>query len=272
MKIQEKSRHYVSNPLALFEQSIDAFVFNFKAFFLIWLYSLLATLIILVGLAVLNIAGAGSAGVVITTGNVILGVALAIVFLWLIAMSCVSGVYVYLKSVREVKLDVKDIVRAVRKYWLRMILFNIVYGVFVAVGFLLFIVPGIIWATWYSLTPFFMIEEGLGTGEAMARSKAIVKERFWDVLGVLSTLQLFSLVQIIPIIGVIASFGFALLYGPAAAIRYITLKEYVDEGKSFPPVSEWNYVPLILVAIVAAGAALLAYSGVIDSLSSLQSR
>jgi len=256
MKIQEKSRHYVSNPLALFEQSIDAFVFNFKAFFLIWLYSLLATLIILVGLAVLNIAGAGSAGVVITTGNVILGVALAIVFLWLIAMSCVSGVYVYLKSVREVKLDVKDIVR----------------GVFVAVGFLLFIVPGIIWATWYSLTPFFMIEEGLGTGEAMARSKAIVKERFWDVLGVLSTLQLFSLVQIIPIIGVIASFGFALLYGPAAAIRYITLKEYVDEGKSFPPVSEWNYVPLILVAIVAAGAALLAYSGVIDSLSSLQSR
>ena len=57
--------------------------------------------------------------------------------------------------------------------------------IFLAVvgGLILFIVPGIIFAAWFSLTFFVMFDENLGAVESMKRSKSLVKEHVFEVIG-----------------------------------------------------------------------------------------
>lgn len=50
-------------------------------------------------------------------------------------------------------------------------------------GFLLCIVPGVLAFTWWSVATPALLMEGLGTFDAMRRSKHLAKQRFWPVLG-----------------------------------------------------------------------------------------
>lgn len=57
--------------------------------------------------------------------------------------------------------------------------------IFLAVlgGLVLFIVPGIIFAAWFSLTFFVMFDENLGAVASMKRSKTLVKDHVFEIIG-----------------------------------------------------------------------------------------
>ncbi|MDP3985317.1 MAG: hypothetical protein Q8P82_01005 [bacterium] len=68
----------------------------------------------------------------------------------------------------------------------RVVDFSIVsflQGIVVALGFILFIIPGIIFAVWFSFSRYAMLIDGTSPGsEALRHSKALVVGRFWSIV------------------------------------------------------------------------------------------
>lgn len=60
---------------------------------------------------------------------------------------------------------------------------SILVGLTILVGFVLFIIPGIIFVIWYSFSYFTLVLEGKRGTEAMKASRAYVKGRWWAVFG-----------------------------------------------------------------------------------------
>jgi hypothetical protein len=74
----------------------------------------------------------------------------------------------------------------------RLIAVDILFGVVVAIGLLLFLVPGVVAFTWFSLTgPLVEIEDDT-VRSSFARSRRLVRGRFWTVLAVLGPITLVS--------------------------------------------------------------------------------
>ncbi len=58
---------------------------------------------------------------------------------------------------------------------------SIVYVLIIFGGFVLFIIPGIIWGIKFSLFPYFIVDEGLGPIEAMKASSRATTGAKWDL-------------------------------------------------------------------------------------------
>jgi hypothetical protein len=76
-------------------------------------------------------------------------------------------------------------------YW-RLIAVDILYGLGVALGLLLLVVPGVVGFTWFALTgPLIELEDDT-VKSSFARSRRLVRGRFWTVLAVLGPIALVS--------------------------------------------------------------------------------
>jgi hypothetical protein len=70
-----------------------------------------------------------------------------------------------------------------RKYILPAILLSILTGIVIVSGFILLIIPGIIFSVWFAFAYYPMIIKGNGVMASFHASKALVKGKFWGVLG-----------------------------------------------------------------------------------------
>jgi len=70
---------------------------------------------------------------------------------------------------------------------------SILFGLTMAVGFLLLIVPGIIFALMFLFTTFIVIDRQLGPIEAMKESNRITRGHKWQLLGLLLLLTLINI-------------------------------------------------------------------------------
>ncbi len=91
----------------------------------------------------------------------------------------------------------------------RYFLTNLVTGLIIVVGLLFLIVPGIIFAVWYSFSQYLVITKDIRPIDALKASKALVSGYFWPVLGrTLGIMVFFVIVQIalnfIPVLGPLA--------------------------------------------------------------------
>jgi hypothetical protein len=74
----------------------------------------------------------------------------------------------------------------------RLIAIDLLYGAGTAVGLLLLVAPGVAVFTWFALAGPLVELENLGVKAAFARSRRLVRGRFWAVLAVLGPLTLAS--------------------------------------------------------------------------------
>jgi hypothetical protein len=86
--------------------------------------------------------------------------------------------------------SLRDIARALS--YGRLIAVDILFGVVVAIGLLLFVVPGVVAFTWFSLTGPLIEIDGATVRSSFARSRRLVRGRFWTVLAVLGPITLAS--------------------------------------------------------------------------------
>ena len=93
-----------------------------------------------------------------------------------------SQVTTYL-SVINIGVLEKDVFKLGYKNMWKFFVISLVIGLIVGFGALLLIVPAIIFGIWYSFSAFFVLDKGLGVGEALKQSKALAKGKFWAVLG-----------------------------------------------------------------------------------------
>ncbi|MBL7036618.1 hypothetical protein ISR94_02095 [Candidatus Microgenomates bacterium] len=80
-----------------------------------------------------------------------------------------------------------------KKIW-KYLIVTMVVGLIVFLGGLLLIIPGIMFAVWFSFSTLLVIDKELKVKEALRQSKEMVSGRFWKVLGRFFVFGLFVIV------------------------------------------------------------------------------
>ena len=115
-------------------------------------------------------------------GAVVLGI-LALAYGILLTNPVGYGVsFAYLKAARGDKLETKDMFEAFHNYW-NAVLANILVGVIVGVGFVLLIIPGIIFACKLAFTPYLVVDRKMEVIEAVKESWRMTSGHAWKVFG-----------------------------------------------------------------------------------------
>lgn len=91
-------------------------------------------------------------------------------------------------------LEVGETIKVAWKSLGRYFLTSLLMGIIVAIGFVLLIIPGIVFWVWYSFALYFVVTQGLGPRDALKASKKLVRGHFWAVLGRLAGITVFFLI------------------------------------------------------------------------------
>jgi uncharacterized membrane protein len=68
-------------------------------------------------------------------------------------------------------------------FFFKYLVSTILYSLIVLAGFILFIVPGIIWSIKFQFFPYFIVDKKAGPVEALKKSAQLTQGAKWDVLG-----------------------------------------------------------------------------------------
>lgn len=164
-------------------------------------------------------SGAGLASVI--GGVLIVVIAFAIASFILQSMATVYQ----LETAQGRTLTFSALWQKTKPYLLRLLGLSIVIGFVIMLGFILLIVPGLIFLRRYYLAPYFLIDKNLGIQEAMKTSAEQTKPVSGYVWGVIGVTLLLSLVAIFPMVGALASTTLLVLYSVAPAMRYLEIKK-----------------------------------------------
>lgn len=122
-----------------------------------------------------------------------------IFFLIAVLLSLWSGVaLLYAIIERQQKIGIKE---SYAKGWHKIISYfwiSLLVGLITVVGFLLFIIPGIIFAIWFSLATYVLVTENLTGMKALSRSKQLVKGNWWKVFWRLTVIVIISFIFYLP--------------------------------------------------------------------------
>jgi uncharacterized membrane protein len=125
-------------------------------------------------------------GLVVSNRNVALLVVLGL--LSAIGSALYTGAVVEaVEDMRDGRRDFSatDLLRAAVPYLLPLIVAGILYGLAVTVGFILLIVPGLLFLTWFALYAPVIVVEKRGIFDAFTRSRELVRGNGWRVFGVI---------------------------------------------------------------------------------------
>jgi len=86
----------------------------------------------------------------------------------------------YLKAARGDKLEIKDMFTVFRNYW-NAVLANLLVDIIVVVGFILLIVPGIVFACKLAFVHYLVVDEKMGAIEAIKGSWRMTNGHAWQV-------------------------------------------------------------------------------------------
>jgi len=88
--------------------------------------------------------------------------------------------FAHLKAARGDKLEIKDMFEAFQNYW-NAVLANILVGAIVIIGFMLLIIPGIIFGCKLAFTPYLVVDRKMEVLEAVKESWRMTNGHAWTV-------------------------------------------------------------------------------------------
>lgn len=137
-----------------------------------------------------------------------------------------SAKWAFLKAVRREKVEIKDMfVVFERNYW-NAVIAGLVMGIVIILGFLMLIVPGIIFACRLTFVPYLIIDEKMEAMEALKTSWAMTKGHGWTIFGMALLAFLIVIAGLIVLFfGVIIS---AMWISAAFAVLYYSV--YLKKG------------------------------------------
>jgi len=109
------------------------------------------------------------------------------------------------------------------QYYLRYIGSTILFAIMFVIGFILFIIPGIVVLLKFLLFPYFIVDQNLGVIDALKASNRAVQGVKWDLLGFLFVAFVINLLGLLCLI--IGLFLTAPLIGIAQAAIYYRCRE-----------------------------------------------
>lgn len=224
---EKSSTKQLSSAFNLFKTSKDIVLANFNVFALVYLLPLLFALAnVLVSNKLKNTAQADienqlSKPNASLMGGVFGGILLSVILF--VIVSIITYVLLY-KSAKGEKPTVKELIPDFKKFGWRLVGLSLLTFLYIAVGLMLLIVPGIIMIRRYFLAPYFLLDKDLSVGVAMKQSAAASKPFSGAIWGVIGVTFLLSMAGVIPVIGWLISFVLGMLYAVAPGLRYFEIK------------------------------------------------
>ncbi len=109
--------------------------------------------------------------------------------------------------------------------WLKLAGLGILTILILIVGFVLLIIPGIIFIWRLFLAPYILIDKKTKVMDALSQSWNMTKGYAWPIYSILLFSIVLALTGIVPIVGSIISFLLGLAYAVAPAVRYQEIKK-----------------------------------------------
>lgn len=88
--------------------------------------------------------------------------------------------FAHLKAARGDKLEITDMFAGFRNYW-NAVFANLLVGVIIFIGFILLIIPGIIFACKLAFTPYLVVDQKMDVIEAIKVSWSMTRGHAWKV-------------------------------------------------------------------------------------------
>jgi len=185
----------LSSPFDLIKRAVNLFSKKENLVFLIKVYLPLAFF------SLLSLAQSYLPSSVVNPKSVWLVTIMAfiqILYLFTSVFVAASGIVALGRVVEAKELSIKGTFKSAWKIYWKFLLLSIVLAIAYGLGFILLIVPGLLFIVWFAFSRFIMIEKGLGIKGALTKSKGMVKGIYWKVLGRLIIFGLFVvLVEVI---------------------------------------------------------------------------
>jgi uncharacterized membrane protein len=104
---------------------------------------------------------------------------------WILVLPVISygGNWMYLRYMRNERPNVADVFSGFKKNYLNIILANLLVFAICGVGFLMFIVPGIIFACRLSFVSYLVMDKGLDPVAAIEKSWNMTRGHGWRIFG-----------------------------------------------------------------------------------------
>lgn len=114
----------------------------------------------------------------------------------------IASVKVSLDAASQKPLTLEGIKEALPQF-LNFLILGVLYFLIIAAGFILLVIPGIIWAIQFSMAPYLVIDKKMAPKEALVESSRITRGKRWQLF-------LFNLVLLLIIIAGALVFGIGL--------------------------------------------------------------
>lgn len=240
---------YISNPLDMVKPSARVLMVNLDAMVRMLLVEIASLTTTVGGFAawwLLKLNGGSQLG---ATAGLLIGLfgAITLIILSLIIVPATNILYV--ASAQNQKRKLGEFLQAARPFIVRNIVLTILFVLAVLGGLILFVIPGLVFIAWFSMSGYAMVTEDLGAVASMKRSKELVRGRVLETWGLMS---LANAANVIPIFGSLISFGLSIVMLPAMAMRYLQLK---DTAPADRPAVNWISYALIILAILGGSMA-----------------
>lgn len=159
--------------------------------------------------------------------------ALIAILIWI---SLCSFAIVNLAIHAEERIKVKNAIRLTWRSLEKLLWTAAIYGAIISLGYILFIIPGIVFSIYYSFSFYVCLTEDKSGYAALKRSKELVRGYVWTFLKrsvFWSYLALaFIIFSIIPILGQIGSIVLNFIYAPVHAIYFYAVYRTITDRKA----------------------------------------
>jgi uncharacterized membrane protein len=118
-----------------------------------------------------------------TAGFVLLNLLVAVYWLLVLPVVKYGGDWMNLRFMRDERPNVGDIFHGFKKSYLNIVLANLLVFAIVGIGFLLVIVPGIIFACRLAFVPYLVMDKGLDPVAAIEKSWFMTRGHGWRIFG-----------------------------------------------------------------------------------------
>lgn len=178
----------------LFKRSFELYKPRIWTMLLLGLVAWLGSVIIFALFGTAGIATIFAGGGILTfnlftTLLFLLGILLVVIInLW------VQVALIYTVKEESLKMGVKNLLLAVKDKMISYYWIIFLKGIIILAGFICFIIPGIIFSVWFSVSQYAFVFENIKGTKALGRSRELVKGYWWPVLGRLLLLGVIAVI------------------------------------------------------------------------------
>ena len=179
---QNKTQHNLApmkDFLALFEESLEFFTHNFKKLISLLSVPILAYLVIFAIIFLFSLLS--SKNNFKTSSFLFIFLVISIILGFILAIIAKIGLYLYVKDVSK-NISLLEVLKKAKSKFLGFIWVGFLINLFVIFWSFLFIIPGIIFSLYYSLSYWVYIYEHKTGINALRGSKDLIKSYWWAVL------------------------------------------------------------------------------------------